>query len=193
MLIYALSFLLGIGLFSFKSTLQISPVEWLIFFTIFLTILTTFKHHKILYLNLAILVLGFIWMGFISTQVLNTQIQHDYLNKPILIKGEIVELPEKTLSSTKFIFKTSYPIQGRLKLVWRSHYNNQTTTLFKVPNLRVGESWQLLLKLKHNNSYQNLSSFDYEKCYSINALMLQVMCVLQLIISVLMPLATLCQ
>jgi competence protein ComEC len=29
--------------------------------------------------------------------------------------------------------------------------------------LRTGESWQLLLKLKHNNGYQNLNSFDYEK------------------------------
>ncbi|CAC9988323.1 DNA internalization-related competence protein ComEC/Rec2 [uncultured Gammaproteobacteria bacterium] len=162
MLIYALSFLLGIGLFSLKNTLQISPMEWVVIFAIFLTIFTTFKHHKPLSLNLAILVLGFAWMGVVSTQILSAKIQDNYLNKPILVRGEIVELPEKTSRSTKFIFKASSPFQGRLKLTWYSHYNNKTI-LSKVPNLRTGESWQLLLKLKHNNGYQNLNSFDYEK------------------------------
>ncbi|CAC9595286.1 DNA internalization-related competence protein ComEC/Rec2 [uncultured Gammaproteobacteria bacterium] len=162
MLIYALSFLLGIGLFSLKNTLQISPMEWVVIFAIFLTIFTTFKHHKPLSLNLAILVLGFAWMGVVSTQILSAKIQDNYLNKPILVRGEIVELPEKTSRSTKFIFKASSPFQGRLKLTWYSHYNNKTI-LAKVPNLRTGESWQLLLKLKHNNGYQNLNSFDYEK------------------------------
>jgi competence protein ComEC len=37
-------------------------------------------------------VLGFAWMGVISTQVLKAQIQDHYLNKPILVSGEIVEL-----------------------------------------------------------------------------------------------------
>jgi competence protein ComEC len=137
-------------------------VEWVVIFAIFLTIFTTFKRHKSLSLNLAIFVLGFAWMGVISTQVLKAQIQDHYLNKPILVSGEIVELPEKTSRSTKFIFKASSPFQGRLKLAWYGHYNNKTNPS-KVPNLRIGESWQLLLKLKHNNGYQNLNSFDYEK------------------------------
>ena len=137
-------------------------MEWVVIFAIFLTIFTTFKRHKSLSLNLSILALGFTWMGVVSTQVLNTQIQDNYLNKPILVRGEIVELPEKISRSTKFIFKANSPFQGRLKLAWYGHYNNKTD-LPKVPNLRTGEPWQLLLKLKHNNSYQNLNGFDYEK------------------------------
>ncbi|MDC9714290.1 MAG: DNA internalization-related competence protein ComEC/Rec2 [Gammaproteobacteria bacterium] len=159
MLIYALNFLLGIGLFSLKNTLQISPVEWGLFFTLILAISISFKRYKALSLNLATLVLGFVWMSLISTQVLNTQIKDIYLNKPILITGEIVELPEKTTHNTKFIFKASSPFQGRLKLAWY----NRPDELKKAPNLHTGDTWRLLLKLKHNNGYQNLGGFDYEK------------------------------
>jgi competence protein ComEC len=94
-----------------------------VIFAIFLTIFTTFKRHKSLSLNLVILALGFAWMGVISTQVLKAQIQDNYLNKPILVSGEIVELPERTSRSTKFIFKANSPFQGRLKLFFTFFYN----------------------------------------------------------------------
>jgi hypothetical protein len=45
MLIYALSFLLGIGLFALKNTLQISLVEWGVIFAIFLTIFSNGRRH----------------------------------------------------------------------------------------------------------------------------------------------------
>jgi hypothetical protein len=44
-------------------------------------------------------------MGVISTQVLKAQIQDNYLNNPILVSGEIVELPERTSRSTKFLMR----------------------------------------------------------------------------------------
>lgn len=157
MLIYALNFLFGVLLFSLKSTPLITGVEWTIIFAIILAIFMCFKHYKASSLNLVFLLLGFAWMGIISTQVLNAKIKQLHLNKPILVRGEIVKLPEKTTRNTKFIFKAKSPFEGRLKLSWYRHGD-----IF-VPDLHVGDTWQLLLKIKHNNSYQNLSGFDYEK------------------------------
>ncbi len=157
MFIYALNFLFGILLFSLKNTLQITNDEWVAFFVLFLVILAGFKRYKAISLGLIFFLLGFAWMGIISTQVLNTQITEKYLNKPILVTGKIVKLPEKTKHNTKFFFQAKSPFSGQLKLAWYSHKK-----VF-VPELQVGDTWRLLLKIKHNNSYQNLSGFDYEK------------------------------
>ncbi|SMN11798.1 DNA internalization-related competence protein ComEC/Rec2 [uncultured Candidatus Thioglobus sp.] len=158
MLIYALSFGFGIVLFSLKNTLQITPLEWVLFLGIFLMIMTLFKRYKALCVNLGIFLLGFAWMGVISTQVLKSEIKEKYLNNPILVTGEIVELPEKLTYKTKFIFKANSPFKGRLKLAWYEDKKHQ-----KPPNLHTGDTWQLLLKIKDNNGYQNLGGLDYEK------------------------------
>ena len=59
MLIYALNFLLGISVFSFKNTLEISNNEWSVILCGFLVILALFKRHKLLALNGLIFLLGF--------------------------------------------------------------------------------------------------------------------------------------
>ena len=158
MFIYALNFLFGILLFSLKNTLLITVLEWLVFSAIILTIFISFKRYKVIALSLVFFLLGFAWMGFISAQILNTQIKESYLGKPILVTGKIVELPKKTSRNTKFIFKAHAPFKGKLKLTWYNYYSDTST-----PNLHTGDSWQLLIKIKHNNGYQNLSGFDYEK------------------------------
>ena len=156
MLIYALSFLFGILLFSLKNTLLITGLEWSAFFTVVLMIFISFRRYKIIALSLGFFLLGFAWMGIVSIQILNTQIKESYLNKPILVTGKIIELPEKTTRNTKFIFAAHTPFKGKLKLAWYSY--NDTS-----PDLHTDDSWQLLIKIKRNNSYQNLGGFDYEK------------------------------
>lgn len=161
-LVYAISFLFGIGVFSLKNTPQINLIEWVVIFTLLLTIFTTFKHYKSFCLSLSIMLLGFAWMGFASTQVIDSKIQDNYLNKPIVVKGEIVELPKINTQGTQFIFKATTPFEGRLKLSWYSNTNNKSKAN-QMPNLHVGDTWQLRLKLKQNNGYQNLGSFNYER------------------------------
>ena len=55
---------------------------------------------------------------------------------------------------TKFNFQAQYPFQAKLKLSWYGKHR---------PELIPGDKWELLLKLKNNNGYQNLGGFDYEK------------------------------
>ncbi|HBA95886.1 MAG TPA: hypothetical protein DCY96_02245, partial [Gammaproteobacteria bacterium] len=89
MLIYALNFLLGISVFSFKNTLEISSNEWVLILCGFLAIFTLFKHQKPLSLNGLVFLLGFAWMGWFSVQNLNTHVDEIYLNQSILVTGVI--------------------------------------------------------------------------------------------------------
>ena len=154
MLIYALNFLLGISVFSFKNTLEISSGEWMVILCGFLAILALFKRQKPLAINGLIFLLGFAWMGWFSTQNLNTHVEDIYLNQPILVTGVIADLPESSTDKTKFIFSVNSPFKARVKLSWYGKNH---------PDLQTGDAWQLQLKLKRNNGYQNLGGFDYEQ------------------------------
>ncbi len=154
MLINALSFLSGIMVFSSKNTLEISTLEWLVFWGVFLSIFTLFRRYQILWISWAIFLLGFAWMGYSSLQIINASVADIYLNRPVLVEGVIVDLPEVKKQKTKFIFNAKHPFKGRLKLSW---YGDN------LPSLQSGDGWQLLLKLKSNNGYQNSGGFDYEK------------------------------
>ena len=111
MLIYALNFLLGISVFSFKNTLEISSNEWVLILCGFLAIFTLFKHQKPLSLNGLVFLLGFAWMGWFSVQNLNTHVDEIYLNQSILVTGVIVDLPEASTDKTKFIFMLILPLK----------------------------------------------------------------------------------
>ena len=154
MLIYALNFLLGISVFSFKNTPEITHSEWVLILGGLLAILALFKHYKPLALNGLVFLLGFAWMGWFSTHNLNTHVDDIYLNKPILVTGVISGLPEISSDKTKFIFSTYFPFKSQLKLSWYGK---------NIPDLQTGDAWQLQLKLKRNNGYQNLGGFDYEQ------------------------------
>ena len=154
MLIYALNFLLGISIFSFKNTLEISSGEWMVILCGFLAILALFRRQKSLAANGLIFLLGFAWMGWFSTQNLNTHVEDIYLNQPILATGVIADLPESSADKTKFIFSVNSPFKARVKLSWYGKNH---------PDLQTGDAWQLQLKLKRNNGYQNLGGFDYEQ------------------------------
>ena len=116
MLVYALNFLLGIGVFSFKNTLEISNNEWSVILCGFLVILALFKHRKLLSPNGLVFLLGFARMGWFSVQNLITHVDDIYPNQPILVTGVIADLPEATTDKTKFIFYANFPFKSRLKL-----------------------------------------------------------------------------
>ncbi len=157
MLVYAVSFLSGIITFSGKNTLTISNIEWVIIFALSCCVFVLFKRYKTraknYYLSLLIFMLGFIWMAIFSNYVLEYRVSPAYLNKPIHVVGKIAELPNLSNQKTGFIFKVEQPFKAKVKLSWYG----------KSPILKSGDSWQLLIKLKHNNGYQNLGGFDYEK------------------------------
>ena len=154
MLILALNFLLGITLFSHKELLVISSGEYWAISLVFFIVFILFKRYKTLSINLLAILLGFIWMAVVSNQSFDRQVSQNALEKPTLIKGTILDLPESSQQKTKFNFLAQHPFQAKLKLSW---YGDNR------PELIPGDRWELLLKLKNNNGYQNLGGFDYEK------------------------------
>jgi len=154
MILFSLNFLIGIMVFSSKKTLEISTLELSIIFAILLAIFYTFRRHKSLSLNLMILLLGFSWMGIFSTHTLESKIDDIYLSKPIKVIGKIANLPESSNSKAKFILSVEQPFVGNVKLSWFDK---------NLPLLNSNDTWQLWVKLKQNNGFQNTSGFDYEQ------------------------------
>ena len=154
MIILALNFLFGILVFSLKNSLALSMLEIFLIATLLLAVFTTFKRHKALSTNLIFFIIGFTWMGVFSTHILHSDIDEKFFNKPISIVGTIHGLPEKSGEKSRFNFQVSEPFQAKLKLSW---YGD-------TPNiLQSDDTWRLLVKIKHKNSYQNHGGFDYEQ------------------------------
>ncbi|SFV65307.1 DNA internalization-related competence protein ComEC/Rec2 [hydrothermal vent metagenome] len=151
MLTYALSFLLGIVLFSTKTTLfwAISEISILIF----LLIIGLWKRkNKLIFYSIIAFIFGWFWMGLNSYLVLGNKVDNNYFNKEILIEGVVVNLPKKQSYKSSFNFKVEKPFQAKIKLSW-----------YQKNHLKAGDRWQLLVKLKQNNGFQNPAGFDYEK------------------------------
>ena len=72
----------------------------------------------------------------------------------ITIVGTNHALPEKSSQKSSFNFQVSEPFQAKLKLSWYAEIYN---------NLWIDDIWQLLVKIKQQNSYQNKDGLDYEK------------------------------
>ena len=154
MIIFALNFLFGILVFSLKNTLALSTLEIALLVTLLLVVFTTFKRYKPFSINLIFFIIGFTWMGVFSTLILHPDIDEKFFNKPISVVGTIHGLPEKSSQKSSFNFQVSEPFQAKLKLSWYGDIPN---------NLRSDDTWKLLVKIKHKNSYQNKGGFDYEK------------------------------
>ncbi len=148
MLIYALSFLFGIVLFSLKQDFSITLLEGFIVF-LCLAIIAFKKQWR---MPTIIIVLGFFWMGIYSFWILSNNVKPHFLNKNIVITGTIVDLPQIDKFRSRFLFETQTPFKAKIKLSWYS----------KKP-IKAGEKWQLFVKLKQNNGFQNPTGFDYEK------------------------------
>ncbi|MCH9646381.1 MAG: DNA internalization-related competence protein ComEC/Rec2 [Proteobacteria bacterium] len=154
MLILALNFLLGILVFSLKNTVALSTLEITLFFILAGLVFATFKAYKTFSKNLILFIAGFVWMGIFSTNILHSNISEEFFNKPVSVVGKIQNLPDQSEQKTRFNFQVSEPFQAKLKLSWYGQ---------KPEILNNDDTWKLLVKIKHNNSYQNQGGFDYEQ------------------------------
>lgn len=154
MLIFAFNFLFGIMVFSLKSTLIFSNLELSLFFALLVAVLLTFKRYNLISMSLIFFAAGFAWMGTFSTTTLQTNIAEKNFNTPISVVGKIQDLPKQSAKKTQFSFQVSEPFQGKIKLSW---YGKPPHTL------QSNDTWRILIKIKHNNSYQNIGGFDYEQ------------------------------
>jgi competence protein ComEC len=153
MLLYALSFLFGIEVFSLKQSFSISFIEGFVLLILIFCVIY-FCRLRVFIISFLI---GFFWMAFYSFWVLSNNVQPQFLNKNIVISGTIADLPQSNEFRTKFLFEVDKPFKAKIKLSW---YQKKSA---KKTQLKAGDKWQFLVKLKQNNGFQNPAGFDYEK------------------------------
>ncbi|WP_428095671.1 DNA internalization-related competence protein ComEC/Rec2 [Candidatus Thioglobus sp.] len=141
-------------MFSIKSTLPLTTLEIGLIFALLLLVLALFKRQKIIALSLMFFVLGFGWMTLFSTHLLQENIDEKFFNKAINVIGTIDDLPKIKPNKTQFTFNVTEPFKAKIKLSWYAQPQ---------ANLHSGNEWKLLIKIKHNNGFQNEGGFDYER------------------------------
>lgn len=160
---YAIAALIGASLILFLPHL---PGWWVLGFLLALAVLLVWasthfntQHAWLLSCSLCIacLVVFFCYASGTAHFRLSWQLPQSVENKPVLVQGEIVSLPETDAIHSSFLFSLSSLNQQAVankivKLSWYGH----------VPNLRVGDDWQLLVKLKNIHGLANPGGFDYE-------------------------------
>lgn len=111
--------------------------------------------------GLSFFLLGFVWAAAYATSIESAQLAKTLEGKEILIQGQVIELPIKKLRSTGFIFKVDrvlMPLNNqlfpdKLRLSWYA----------KAKEIKSGEKWQFLVKLKRPHGLANPHGFDYER------------------------------
>ena len=125
----------------------------------YLPALLLFAFYLPRYRFLILLAASFLWAGLFIQQTLNSRLASDFDGRILQISGVIAELPEQRAESVRFLLKPDF-IEGYSlslpRLIRLSWYHTRQ-------NLKVGERWQLQVKLRIPSGYQNPGGFDYER------------------------------
>ena len=94
--------------------------------------------------------LGFCWSSWYASFTLSWVLSSNNEDRSMLISGYVASLPAKHVNQTNFMF--AIPSNVLIRLTW----------LDPVPAIKVGDKWQLLVKLKRIHGVQNPGGFDVE-------------------------------
>jgi len=161
----SIGFLLGV--LGCQSLTKLPETEWCLLILLLVPGLFRFPRYRF-YTCVA---LGFLYSVFIAQGKLADQLSANLEGNDLLIQGEIISLPNRDTDITRFVFAASdyselsamenpgaeynnikKPFSHRLILSW---YKTS-------PDLRVGQHWQLLVRLKRPHGFSNPGGFDYE-------------------------------
>ncbi|MCF6355902.1 MAG: DNA internalization-related competence protein ComEC/Rec2 [Candidatus Polarisedimenticolaceae bacterium] len=147
------AFVVGVLLLQFQIEL---PALWWFFSLSFL-----FFAFRLAWLRLLCFgCLGFLWALMQAHWLLGNALDPLMEGRDLLVEGVIVSLPEQRGQRTRFRFELEnlhdrgeyYPASGTVRLNW---YRN-------APRLKVGERWQLQVRLRRPHGFMNPGGFDYE-------------------------------
>ncbi len=109
---------------------------------------------------IAFFAFGFVWLLFCAEIISAWTLPEILEGKTIQIIGTIASIPNDSNHMTSFLFSikkiqsenNNYPAKGLIHLSWRN----------AIPNLKVGDEWQLTARLKKIHGTRNPGEFDYE-------------------------------
>lgn len=124
------------------------------------------KYYQFSYIPFAFLC-GFLYSVWYAHSILSWTIKHEHEGKPLQITGIITSIPitgkygtqfEFYVEKMKYLNSITYP-NSTIKLTWPDPLQTTSTDMSK---LKMGDTWQLLIRLKRIHGTQNPSAFDYE-------------------------------
>ena len=108
----------------------------------------------------ALFLCGFLWALLRTAPVMLAALPAELAGRDVLLRGEVVGLPEKKAGRVRFIFRADRVANsgvnwrgGRVRVNWYG----------AAPNLAAGERWRLNLRLVPPRGFANPGGFDYSK------------------------------
>jgi len=153
----ALSFFVGI-----LTALQFSflpSAYWLLLLPVFV-VLSIFTVKPRVF---TVFILGLLWVFAHGHYVLSNALPDELQGKDLIVVGSISGLPDATEKRTRFVFdvdklsfdgvsQTEFP--AKIRISWYGGLASE---------VKAGERWQLMVRLKQPHGMLNPGSFDYEK------------------------------
>ena len=152
--VLALAFLAGVICLQLQS--ELPSMRWALILLPVAVICLKYRQ----WLWLLMLLGGFFYSLLLAGLYLDQIPSHQISGKDIRVQGHIVGLPEQSNKSTRFIFKIDsfeledyqYAVPVTVRLSW----------YYPTTQLKPGQGWQLMIRLKPPNGFQNPGGFDYE-------------------------------
>jgi len=157
----AVAFLCGILLFQQLAELPQASFTQAVLWTVLLLLLVsvTLFFHRIK--PLLFLILGFHWAWLQAAWILSEPLPQTLEKQDVVIEGTIASLPQQAGHKWRFLFDidrlqhegvTIKNAPSRVRLNWYK----------SVPELSVGDRWQLTVRMKRPHGFMNPGGFDYE-------------------------------
>ena len=149
MIVRALAFVCGDLLLQQFS--QLPPYSVLLILSIFVAIMARLRCTVLLFFCL-----GFLFASVFAHYLLNQRLSPDLENIPLIVRGEISNLPQQNSHRASFeltVKKSTQKLPEKIKLTWY-----EPTAV-----LHAGEIWQFSVKLKRPHANFNLGGMDYER------------------------------
>ncbi len=104
-------------------------------------------------------VFGFSWALLHAHMLMDMGIAHDLQGEDLYVEGVVVSVPERTIGRTRFELQVekmdlggeAQPSPGRIRLGW---YKD-------APEIRAGQRWGLVVRLRQPHGLANPGGFDY--------------------------------
>lgn len=164
MSIHLLLFSIGVIAVSFFPQLPPLYLLWL------LPICVLIMQRLRLYPCIALLT-GLAWGIFSGHQLIAMQLDESFVGTDVQVIGVITDLPEKNHQRLRFSLNIRSVTHSRgdsvsvknfpekIQLSWYGGYGNKRAML---PDLTVGQVWQLTVRLKRPRGFANPAGFDYQ-------------------------------
>ncbi len=120
------------------------------------------KRYRGLLSLLCLLIVGIVWGSFWGAQLLKRSLPESLVKQDIWVTGQILNLPQNRPHAVKFNFRidevevldAGRPFSGKVALSWYDQ---------PAPNLHIGQSWRIRVRLKPAHGSMNPGAFDYEQ------------------------------